>query len=107
MGHYIETDGHEKKADYLLQRHQEMREITREEVVFDESGENVLVCVFYNVNDDFDAAAICCNREELELYTQREDFRWKRWLVMPRNLAIKLCPKVVRALPSSKRRSSN
>jgi hypothetical protein len=105
MGHYIETEVRENKVDWLLQQYPEMREITRGEVKFDKSGQSIFVCSADN--GDSEAVGICCNRQELAFFSEKDDFRWKRWLVVPRALAIQLCPKVKGHLPGSKRKKRN
>jgi hypothetical protein len=100
MAHYIETEVSKNKADWLLQKHPEIREITRKEVKFDKSGKSIFACSIDN--GEFEAVGICCYRQELAFFSEKDDFRWKRWLVMPRSLALQLCPKVKGHLPVSK-----
>jgi hypothetical protein len=104
MAHYVETEVPSNKADWLLNNFPEILEIIRQEVQFDSSGERVLVCVIDN--GDFEAAGVCCNVDELKLFMERDDFRWKRWLVVPRSLVLQLRPQVGGHLPESKRKKA-
>lgn len=96
MGYYIQTKENLHKADQLLCAYPEIKDVTGTTFSFDASGATVLVCVVEN--GFFDAAVVCYCGEEYKEF-KRNDGRPKRWLVLPRALAIKLCPLVVDLLP--------
>jgi hypothetical protein len=95
MGYYIETVEPLNKAGQLLSEYAAIQEVAPINATIDRSGQTVLVCVVQN--GAFDAAAICYDHDELEAFA-RPDGRRKRWLVLPRDLAIFLCPSVASRL---------
>jgi hypothetical protein len=102
MGFYIwnkeeMVDGnHKDKAARLLAAYPDIKEVTREQARFDRTGMTALVCVVQN--GKFDTVPVIFSDDEfLDFY--QHDGRPKRWLVMPRALALKLCPAVKDSLP--------
>ena len=93
MGYYIETKENLNKAQQLLAEHPEIKEVTQP--VYDPTHKKIIVCVVQN--GWFDAAAVCFSESELHAFAE-PDGRPKRWLELPRELAIKLCPRATQML---------
>ena len=95
MGYYIETPENLNKAGQLLAAHPAIREV-KDQPAFDPTGQTVVVCVVEN--GPFDACAVAYSPGELDYFQSPDDPRPKRWLVVPRELVVKLCPKVEQRL---------
>ena len=93
MGYYIETEYNLNKADQLLEAHAEIK--ATHKPIFDTTGKTVNVCVVQN--GMFDACAVAYSEDEMNQFIPF-DGRPKTWLVMPRELVVKLCPAVERML---------
>jgi hypothetical protein len=87
MGFYIETPMDKGKADFLIQNHR-AQEIHPPIVA---NGEMIPVCVVDN--GPFEAAGIAFDRGEVDVFLGGSP-RPKRWLLMPLEEILKLCPKV-------------
>lgn len=89
MGFYIETNTIKNKANEILKQHPSSKEVdligARTALV---NGEGV-ICVVENLAG-FDAAGFCYDLNEFKVFSNPDDMRLKRWIVMDRKLAEKL-----------------
>lgn len=91
MGYYIETDSNLGKADCILEN------TTSRELPVPTTPDRVplgYVPVVVVENDLFDAAAIAYNSQELAAFTDPNDPRPKRYLLVSREDVIRLNPYV-------------
>lgn len=92
MGYYIETDGMKNKAQWLLQHEARIESGP----YFNPSSGRIGICVVDN--GPFEAAAIAYSENECKEFA-RPDGRSKIWLSMPKDMVIKLQPRVAKILP--------
>lgn len=92
MGYYIETSSRNDKAKWLVDNAKAM--ITFAPVAG--TAEMIPVCVVDN--GAFEAAAIAFDKDELEVFEDPRDERFRMWLSVPRAEVLRLCPHVEPAL---------
>ncbi len=86
MGFYIETYCNQGKADELVKRHGAVK-IATPKSFNDIPVDKGLICVVEN--GFFDAAGFCYDENEFKAFVD-PDGRRKHWLLMDKELAIKL-----------------
>ena len=92
MGYYIETGGPKGKAKWLVDN---AKAVITPTPVYG-TPDMIPVCVVDN--EPFEAAAIAFDKDELEVFEDPRDERFRMWLSVPRAEVLRLCPHVEPAL---------
>lgn len=89
MGYYIETDSPHNKTEYIIENYGG-RLVSYKEALFTmQSKKSHAVIVVVN-NGIFEAAAFAFSDAEFEAFTEKNDTRPKKFVVIDRNLCKKL-----------------
>jgi uncharacterized protein (DUF1330 family) len=89
MGYYIETDSPHNKAEYIIKNYGG-RLISYEEALFAMQSKKSHAVIVIVDNGIFEAAAFAFSDAEFEAFTEKNDTRPKKFVVIDRNLCKKL-----------------
>jgi hypothetical protein len=90
MGYYIECPTPKGKADWLIKEH---GAVEVEEPKYDPTKKQILICVIDN-HGVFDAAGVAYSLRETFAFIRPNigEQRPRRWLLLPKEKVIELCP---------------